>query len=99
PPMRFDDASIEALEGILVEAATTEIMPRFRRLDADDVRRKTSAADLVTEADIRAERLIMARLNERWPGALVVGEEACSEDPGRLAGLGEAELAFVVDPV
>lgn len=97
--MRFDDASIEALEKILAEAARTEIMPRFRRLDAADVRRKTSAADLVTEADIRAERLITARLREHWPDALVVGEEACSEDPARLAGLGEAELAFVVDPV
>lgn len=97
--MRFDDASLEALEKIVAEAATAEIMPRFRRLSAADVRRKTSAADLVTEADIRAERLITARLGERWPQALVVGEEACSEDPARLAGLGEADLAFVVDPV
>jgi fructose-1,6-bisphosphatase/inositol monophosphatase family enzyme len=97
--MRFDDAAIEALADILAEAAKAEIMPRFRRLSADDVRRKTSAADLVTEADIRAEKLIAERLRERWPGALVVGEEACSEDPAKLAGLGEASLAFVVDPV
>ncbi len=97
--MRFDDSSIEALETIVADAAKTEIMPRFRRLSRDDVRRKTSAADLVTEADIRAERLIAARLRERWPDALIVGEEACSEDPARLAGLGEADLAFVVDPV
>ncbi|CAG1015772.1 MAG: inositol monophosphatase [Rhizobiaceae bacterium] len=97
--MRFDDASIEALEDIVVEAAKAEIMPRFRRLSADDVRRKTSAADLVTEADVRAERLIAERLRRRWPGALIVGEEACSEDPARLAGLEEADLAFVVDPV
>lgn len=97
--MRFDDASIEALEDIVVEAAKAEIMPRFRRLSPDDVRRKTSAADLVTEADVRAERLIAERLRRRWPGALIVGEEACSEDPARLAGLEEADLAFVVDPV
>lgn len=97
--MRFDDAAVETLERILAEAAAAEIMPRFRRLGRDDVRRKTSPADLVTEADIRAERLIAARLGERWPDALVVGEEACSEDPARLAGLCEADLAFVVDPV
>ena len=97
--MRFDDASIDVLAEIIAEAARVEIMPRFRRLSRDDVRRKTSAADLVTEADIRAERLIAERLRQRWPGALIVGEEACSEDPARLAGLGEADLAFVIDPV
>ena len=97
--MRFDDASIDVLAEIIAEAARVEIMPRFRRLSRDDVRRKTSAADLVTEADIRAERLIAERLRQRWPGALIVGEEACSEDPARLAGLGESELAFVIVPV
>ena len=97
--MRFDDASIDVLAEIIAEAARAEIMPRFRRLSRDDVRRKTSAADLVTEADIRAERLIAARLDERWPGALIVGEEACSEDPARLSGLEQADLAFVIDPV
>lgn len=97
--MRFDDASIDVLAGIVADAAQAEIMPRFRRLSRDDVRRKTSAADLVTEADIRAERLIAARLRARWPGALIVGEEACSEDPALLAGLEEADLAFVIDPV
>ena len=120
--MRFDDASIDVLAEIIAEAARVEIMPRFRRLSRDDVRRKTSAADLVTEADIRAERLIAERLRQRWPGALIVGEEACSEDPargarrgggarprggaaragpGKLAArrAGEADLAFVIDPV
>ncbi|ESY92114.1 inositol monophosphatase family protein [Mesorhizobium australicum] len=97
--MTFDDTAIDWLAGILAEAAQAEIMPRFRRLGDGDVRQKTSAADLVTEADVNAERLITARLRERYPSAMVVGEEACSEDPALLDGLGEAELAFTVDPV
>ncbi|MDX8439677.1 inositol monophosphatase family protein [Mesorhizobium australafricanum] len=97
--MRFDDQAIDWLAELLAEAARAEIMPRFRRLGEGDVRQKTSAADLVTEADVNAERLITARLRERYPDAMVVGEEACSDNPALLAGLGDAALAFVIDPV
>jgi fructose-1,6-bisphosphatase/inositol monophosphatase family enzyme len=63
------------------------------------VRRKTSAIDLVTDADVEAERFLTERLTQRYPGALVIGEEACSDDPSLLDGLADAELAFVLDPV
>jgi fructose-1,6-bisphosphatase/inositol monophosphatase family enzyme len=61
--------------------------------------RASSAADLVTEADVNAERVITGAIAERYPGALIVGEEACEEDDGLLPRLGGAELAFVIDPV
>ena len=38
-------------------------------------------------------------LRRRFPGCVVVGEEAASADPSLLGVLGDAELAFVVDPV
>ncbi|ESX85461.1 MULTISPECIES: inositol monophosphatase family protein [unclassified Mesorhizobium] len=97
--MIFDDQAIDWLAELLADAAKAEIMPRFRRLGEGDIRQKTSAADLVTEADINAERLITARLRERYPTAMIVGEEACSDNPALLQGLGDADLAFVVDPV
>lgn len=61
--MRFDDRDIEWLTGVLADAAEREIMPRFRRLGAGDVQQKKSAADLVTQADINAERVI----TQAWP--------------------------------
>lgn len=97
--MHFEDRDIDWLCGILAEAAATEIMPRFRRLGAGDIRQKSSAADLVTEADEAAERRITARLLERHADALVVGEEACEADPALLHRLGGADFAFVIDPV
>lgn len=97
--MRFDDKMIEGLNTILEEAALSEIMPRFRKLDTGDIRQKTSASDLVTEADVNAERVITAELRRRFPDALIVGEEACSEDESLLDGLADAELAFTIDPV
>lgn len=95
----IDASELNWLADLLATAAAAEIMPRFRRLGTQDVRHKNSAADLVTEADEQAEHFITAALRERYPGALVVGEEACSADPTLLDGLAKADLAFVVDPV
>jgi len=97
--MRFDDREINWLADLLKHAGETEIMPRFRRLARGDIKQKTSTVDLVTEADTAAEALITAALLERYPSALVVGEEAASADPKILEGLADADLAFVVDPV
>jgi fructose-1,6-bisphosphatase/inositol monophosphatase family enzyme len=90
---------LRVLASLLREAAQREILPRFRRLDAGAVRAKTGPLDLVTEADLAAERAIEAGLARDFPGALVIGEEAASAEPALLAGLDAAELAFVVDPI
>lgn len=95
----FRDSHIDWLADLLATAAAREVMPRFRRFGQGDVRTKTSAADLVTDADESAERMIAAELGARYPGALIVGEEACSSNPALLAGMSEAELAFAIDPV
>lgn len=97
--MRFDEKQIDWLAELLSNAAEKEIMPRFRKLGQGDIRLKTSAADLVTEADVNAELFITAELKSRFPDAVIVGEEACSDNPDLLKGLGEADLAFTIDPV
>lgn len=84
---------------LLQAAARAEIMPRFRRLPAGSIRTKSGPLDFVTEADEAAERMIVAGLEHRFPGCVVVGEEAASADPAVLDRLADAELAFVVDPV
>ena len=88
-----------ALAEILEDAARAEIMPRFRNLAAGDIRAKDGPLDLVTEADEAAERRITAALLRRFPGCIVVGEEATSADPTLLDRLSDADLAFVVDPL
>jgi fructose-1,6-bisphosphatase/inositol monophosphatase family enzyme len=84
---------------LLRSACRAEVLPRFRRLTASEVRAKSGPFDLVTDADEAAERHIAAGLQALFPGCLVVGEEASAADPGLLGRLGGAELAFVVDPV
>jgi fructose-1,6-bisphosphatase/inositol monophosphatase family enzyme len=95
----FSRASLERLGGIIEAAATAEILPRFRRLLAHDIRAKNGPLDIVTEADEAAERRIEADLRHAFPSCTVVGEEATSANPALLDQLGDAELAFVVDPI
>lgn len=91
--------NVAAVAELLREAARAEILPRFRRLAAADIRAKTGPLDLVTEADEAAERRIAAGLRALHPGCFVLGEEAAAADPSLLGRLGEHDLAFVVDPV
>ena len=74
-------------------------MPRFRKLTSTQIRQKSSALDVVTDADEAAEAVIGAALAAAFPGALIVGEEGTYRDPSLLQAVGTAELAFLVDPV
>ena len=93
-------AEMDWLAALLLDVGTAEIMPRFRNLGDGAVQQKTSAADLVTEADVSAERMITRALVERFPDAVVIGEEAVSDNPALLDGWSNTDrLAFVIDPI
>ena len=97
--MRVDARGLTELAGLLREAARAEIMPRFRNLAAGEVRLKDGPLDPVTAADEGAELLIEAGIARRFPGAMVIGEEAASRDPAILQQVDQVALMFVVDPV
>jgi fructose-1,6-bisphosphatase/inositol monophosphatase family enzyme len=97
--MTLTQQDVSRMADILAEAARVEIMPRFKALSDGEVRLKTSVFDPVTEADEAAEHAISAQLRASYPGALIVGEEATAADPSLLHRLGDAPLAFVVDPI
>ncbi|WP_053250233.1 inositol monophosphatase family protein [Ensifer adhaerens] len=98
--MKFvSDELLAALMGDMREAAEIEILPRFRAITADTIRAKTAADDIVTDADIGAERLLCERLSERMSGVAIFGEEAVSDDASILKRLADADLAAVIDPV
>ena len=87
------------LVALLADAGREIVMPGFRAGGARNVRTKSGPLDLVTDADEAAERFITAGLAARFPGCLVVGEEAAAADPGLLTRMREASLVFVVDPI
>jgi fructose-1,6-bisphosphatase/inositol monophosphatase family enzyme len=97
--MSFSLADTHLIANLLRDAAKSEILPHFRNLTDGAVRQKTSALDLVTDADEAAERVIASGLRAAFPQAVVVGEEACELDPTLLDRLADADLAVLVDPI
>lgn len=70
---------IEAVAEIAREAG--EILLRHLG-KVGPVGRKSTARDLVTEADLASERAIVARLRERFPGEAIRSEETVREEGG-----------------
>jgi fructose-1,6-bisphosphatase/inositol monophosphatase family enzyme len=97
--MRFFHTDVLAIGEILARAADAHIMPRFRKLAEGEVRAKSSAFDLVTDADEAAERMISAELTASFRSALVIGEEAAGKDPSLAEKIATADLAFIIDPL
>lgn len=93
--MRIPDP--DKVAAIIREAAEAEILPRFRNLRQGDIREK-KPNQLVTDADIEAERLLTRRLTDVMPGG-VVGEEAVEANPGLLTALERPGTVWVIDPV
>lgn len=97
--MPFSEHQLHQVGDALAAAARAEIMPRFRHLKSSQIRQKSSALDLVTDADEAAEAVIGSALLAAFPGSLIVGEEGTHRNPALPQSLVSAELAFVVDPV
>ncbi|MFE2580356.1 inositol monophosphatase family protein [Streptomyces sp. NPDC059378] len=87
------------VEQAIREAAAAEIMPRFRRLGANDIDQKSGPHDLVTDADRNAERYLTKELAALLPGSVVVGEEAVDADPTTYDAIQGDALVWIVDPV
>lgn len=87
----------ETITAIIREVSEREVLPRFRNLRRDQVHEK-KPNQLVTEADIEAERALIPRLNAVMPG-IVVGEEGVENDSSVLGALARPGVVWVVDPV
>ena len=83
---------------LLASVAEAEIMPRFRNLSPVNVREKSSAFDVVTEADEAAEAVLAEHLRAAFPRATIIGEEGAERDPGLLQSLASADAGVRSGP-
>ncbi len=97
--MPFARKDLERLADIVTIAADQEIMPRFRSLGVGGIREKSSALDLVTDADEAAEAAIKSAVAKAFRKALFVGEESVEKDRSLLSKIADADMAIIIDPV
>ncbi len=88
----------KAVLAAMAHAADAEILPRWRSLAADEIRTKAHEWDLVTDADVEAERMLTAALRDLLD-ITVVGEEATAANPSLVEAVGSGAPCWVVDPV
>jgi fructose-1,6-bisphosphatase/inositol monophosphatase family enzyme len=86
------------VEAVVADVARREVLSRFRRLRAGDVWEK-AAGDLVTAADVAAERRLAEELGGLVPGSVFVGEEGVAADAGRLGLLDGDRPVWIADPL
>jgi fructose-1,6-bisphosphatase/inositol monophosphatase family enzyme len=89
---------LEQIAGILRDTAAREILPRFRALAEGDIREKRPG-DLVTVADLAAEKRLIAELEAAVPGTIAMGEESVHEDPTRLNLIAGEQPVWIIDPI
>lgn len=73
-------------------------MPLFRNLADHEILEKNKG-DIVTAADIAAEKALTPRLRDLLPGSLVMGEESVHEDPDLMNHLQTEEYVWIIDPI
>ncbi len=92
------DTSPEELDAILRLAESTArdagklLLEHFGHIERSKVRTKSAARDLVTSADVAAERLIVARLRKELPSHAIEAEEEV-HDPS------DVRMRWFVDPL
>jgi fructose-1,6-bisphosphatase/inositol monophosphatase family enzyme len=86
------------VDQIIRDVAKTEVMPRFRNLEARDISEK-SPNNFVTTADIEAEKRLAQDLTALLPGSVAIGEESVEDNPNLLDALNEELPVWILDPV
>ena len=89
---------LSTVTAIITEVTEELIVPRWRSLEAGDIAEK-EPGDVVTVADIEAERALTPRLADLIAGSAVVGEEAVAADASVVAAIGTADDVWIVDPI
>jgi fructose-1,6-bisphosphatase/inositol monophosphatase family enzyme len=86
-----------SVAALMRQVAADVVMPRYQNLTADQIEEK-AADELVTIADKESELRLNEGLAKLLPEAGIIGEEACSLDPGVMDTAGTG-LKWLVDPI
>ena len=89
---------LKKISEIIQKTAEVEILPLFQKLKDHEISEKKSG-EIVTAADINAERKLTEALMAVTPGSVTVGEEAVTNDPSILDRLKGDKPIWIIDPL
>ncbi len=91
-----NDIDLQAVGREIKNIADREIVGRFHKLDQEDIRTKADG-DRVCIADLKGEEAAGKYFKGLLPDCLIVGEEACSENPSILSQAKNHPLVVYLD--
>jgi fructose-1,6-bisphosphatase/inositol monophosphatase family enzyme len=90
--------NINLISQLIKQVSNEEILPLYKKLTTEQILMK-SVGDMVTSADLAAERSMSEKLKSLYPNSFISGEEAIAKDPEKLNEVIEAQYGFLIDPV
>ncbi len=94
----MDKIKQEDIEDICFNVSQNIILPKFKNLSDDDINYK-NGSDLVTAADIEAEKELKKNLLKILPTSNFIGEEEYSRNENILNFYNEDAYCWTVDPI
>jgi len=94
----MDNIKQEDIEDICFNVSRNIILPKFKNLSDDDINYK-NGSDLVTAADIEAEKELKKNLLKILPTSNFIGEEEYSRNENILNFYNEDAYCWTVDPI
>ena len=94
----MDNIKQEDIEDICLNVSQNIILPKFKNLSDNDINYK-NGSDLVTAADIEAEKELKKNLLKILPTANFIGEEEYSRNENILNFYNEDAYCWTVDPI
>jgi len=94
----MDNIKQEDIEDICFNVSQNIILPKFKNLSEDEINYK-NGTDLVTAADIEAEKELKKNLLKILPTSNFIGEEEYSKNENILNFYNEDEYCWTVDPI
>jgi fructose-1,6-bisphosphatase/inositol monophosphatase family enzyme len=89
---------VDKITRLLEETAVEVVLPRFRTLASHEIQEK-EFGELVTVADVAAEKRLSAALLDLHPSTVVVGEEGVAADPEVMNLLADDDPVWLIDPI
>src|SRR5262249_40088642 len=103
PPLSTAAATLPvdpaAVRDIMIAAAASAVLPRFKALHAGDIRQKSRPTDRVTEADLHCQAILTEKRGALLPEGAIVGEEGGGSESEACTAIAAAEWCWVIDPL
>ena len=94
----MDNIKLEDIHDICFNISKKIILPKYQNLKEDDIKYK-NGSDLVTSADIAAEKELKKNLLKIIPSSSFIGEEEYSTNHNILKSYQEDDYCWTVDPI